>query len=303
MNGTGILTDILKLCDKNSADTGYRSLALIWFDLVLKDIQNRQQNYHWRFLEVKGAVFDLTADDFDYAFATILPTTKIDTTKAIHVYDKFNDVTYKFVPYERFRELIADEAETGGDPYIFSLYADNLLLWPVPDYTAITGTADATTVFKLRDSTATFITDGVMAGMRATDTVSGLTAMITAVDSEIQLTVDTDIFIATDTYSIKQAAYIDYVKLMSDAADSSATISVPDKFKAVVYDGILKYAYSHDKELGDAKLKSAEYEGGIDKMKGDNTQIIAENVVPVSHRSKLMPTEQVGEFPLANTNI
>jgi len=299
MTGSNILTDILALCDKNPADTGYRALALIWLDLIIKDIQNRQQAYHWRFLEVLGTTFDLTEDDFDYAFATILSTVKIDTTKAIHVYDKFNDRTYKFIPYERFRELIADETLSKGDPYRFSIFAGNLLIWPIPSFTAITGTADGTTADKLVDSTATFITDGVSAGMRVTDGVGLGTAMITAVDSETVLSIDTDIFVATDTYSIKEAAYIDYVKIMADGADSAVELSIPDKYKTVVYDGLLKYAYSHDKELGDPKSKLLEYEAGIAKMISDNGQIIAENCVPVSHRNK----GGQREFPLANTNI
>jgi hypothetical protein len=305
MTGSGILTDILLLNDKNSQDTGYRALALVWLDLVLKDIQNKQQSSHWKFLEVKGTVFDLTADDFDYALATILSTTLIDTTKIIHVYDKFNDRTYHFVPYERFREMVADEYEDGGDPYVFSIFAGQLLLWPVPDFTAITGTPDAIVANKLSDSTATFITDGVRSGMRVTNTVANTTAMITSVDSETVLTLDTNIFTALNAYSIKEAAYIDYVKMMSNATDNTTVLDVPDKYKKVLYDGIQVYAYAHDPELGDTNKKSLDYKMGLDDMVSDNSPSIAENVRPISHREKSsFPSgAHVGEFPLARDNM
>ena len=237
MNGDGILTDILKLCDKNSQDTGYRALALIWLDLVLKDIQNRQQNFHWRFLEVLGTSFDTVASTFGYAITTIDGSVECDTTKIIHVYDKTNDWTYTFVPYERFRERVADETNSGGSSYIWSIFAGQVLLWPVPD-------AVVATLF-------------------------------------------------------------DYVRTLPDAADSTTELLIPNKFKAVLYDGILKYAWSHDSELGNAATKTAEYEVGIDKMKGDNAQIITENVLPVSHRDKLTSRDSrnSGLFPLATTNI
>ena len=237
MTGTGILTDILKLCDKNSADTGYKALALIWYDLVLKDIQNRQQNFHWRFLEILGTSFNTAVSDFDYVLTTIDGSVPIDTTKIIHVYDKTNDWTYTFVPYERFRERVADEANDTGDPYVYSIFAGNLLLWPVPD--SITATL------------------------------------------------------------------FDYVRMLADAADSATEILVPDKYKAVLYDGILKYAWSHDPELGDAGTKTLEYEAGITRMIADNQMIISENVIPISHRDKkrIGTGRHTGLFPISTTNM
>ena len=308
MTGALILDFILSHCDKNSNDTTYRALALKWLKLVLKDIQTRQESFHWRFLEVKGAAFDLTADDFDYAFATILPTTLIDTTKVIHVYEKRNDITYTFVPYERFRQLVADESQQTGTTRWYSIYANSLLLYPVPSFDAVTGTADATTAFKLRDSTATFITDGVKVGMRATDTGASLTAIITAIDSEIQLSVDTDIFVATDTYSIKEVAYIDYIKMMAVAADDAVALDVPDKYEKIVIDGVLEFAYQFDPELGSMADQHIKYEKAIERMIKENGQIIAENKKPVSHRDKYNKRyDAEGKdsplFPIDNTNM
>ena len=127
MTGATFLTLFLKLTDKNSSDTAYRSLALEWFNLVIKDIQNRQDDFHWRFLE-KTATTPTVASQFNYE----LPS-DIDILKIVHVYDKTNDRTYTFVPYERFKAAVADETNTTGDQFIFTLWSEELLLYPVPD--------------------------------------------------------------------------------------------------------------------------------------------------------------------------
>lgn len=235
MTGSGVLTDILKLCDKNSQDTGYRSLALVWLDLILKDIQNRQQSFHWRFLEVLGTSFNTAPSTFGYLITTIDGSVECDTTKIIHVYDKTNDWTYTFVPYERFRERVADETVSTGSSYIWTVYAGQVLLWPVP--------------------------------------------------------------------SAIVATLFDYVRTLPDAADSAVELLLPNKYKTMLYDGILKYAYSHDPELGKSGDKTLEYEAGVARMISDNGQIISENCVPVSHRDKRGSGRHVGLFPLDNTNI
>ncbi len=296
MNGAAILTDILALCDKNSSDTAYRTLALKWYDLVIKDISNRQEGYHWRFLEAQ-TYFATAENDFDYKLSTTL--SGIDTTKIIHVYDKVNDITYTFVPYEKFRAYVADESNQTGDPYIFTIYAGNLILYPAPSFAPVTGAADATVAKKLSHSTATFITDGVKVGMIATDTGTDDKSLVTAVDSEILLSVDTDIFINLDAYSISLAIHVDYVKLLLAGADSSTTILIPDKYKYVLIEGILKWAYQFDKELGDWQAVALDYEAGIARMKTDNHQIITEVTQPVSHRERRMTRV----FPLAQDNM
>ena len=170
MTGEGILDFILSHCDKNSSDTSYRALALNWLNLIMKDIQARQQGFHWRFLEVLGDSFSTAADDYDYALSTTL-TSSIDTTKIIHVYDKTNDITYKFVPYDRFRQYVADETNDTGQSAFFSIFADNLLLYPVPDSTVttyvdyvklITDATDATTVLDIPSKYEKVVIDGIL---------------------------------------------------------------------------------------------------------------------------------------------
>lgn len=300
MTGQLILDFILSQCDKNSADTTYRALALKWLNLIIKDIDSRQDTYHYRFLEVKGTAFSLTADDFDYDLATIAPS--IDTTKVIHVYEKRNDITYKFVAYEMFRELVANEARNTGTTRYYSIFANNLLLYPVPAFTAITGTQTNITAFKLRDAAATFQTDNIRVGMQVTNTVTGLTALVTAIDSEIALSLDTDIMLGLNAYSIKEVAFIDYIKLITAATDSSTALLIPDKYEKVVIDGILTYAYQLDPELGSLADAKTIYEGELDVMIRENRQIIAENNVSISHRVKRNENE-FGAFPLDPENM
>jgi len=267
-------------------------------DYVIKDIQNRQQSSHWKFLETIGTQVSLAADDFDYSLATISSST-IDTTKLIHVYDKLNDRTYRFVDYSIFRQYIADETRRTGDSWIFSIAGDNLLLFPIPDFTAITGTADATTANKLEDSSATFITDGISIGMRVTNTTDSTYALVTAIDSETILSLDTNIMENLEGYSIAKVVYIDFVKIMSDAADTVTVLDIPDKYKKVVMDGLLEWAYKHDSDLGNPVNQNAIYEAGVDRMIRDNSQYITENVMPISHRNKRYRTDF---FPLGSEN-
>lgn len=284
MTGQALLNDLLKIADKNSSDTGYRALGLVWLDYVIKDIQNRQQSAHWKFLEVIGNTFSLIADDFDYAFSSI--ASNIDTTKVMNVYDKINDRTYRFIPYDVFKQFVADEKNASGNPWNFSIAGEQLLLWPVPNFTAITGTTDGDTADKLVDSTATFITDAIKVGMRVTNTTDSTTALVTAVDSETILTLDTDIMDNVEGYSIAEAVHIDFVKILIDAADNATALAIPDKYKKVVMDGLLEWAFKFDPELGKPVNQNAIYEAGVDRMIRDNGQYITENFMPISHRTK-----------------
>jgi len=301
MTGANVLTDFLKIMDKNSNDTEYRALALIWLDLVLKDIGGRQDGFHWRFLEAQ-TYFAVTADDYDYALTTI--ASDIDTTKVIHIFDRINDRTYRYVPYEVFKKAVADEGSYGGNPYIFTIYAGNLLLFPTPSFTAITGTADGTTANKLVDSTATFETNSIKVNMIATDTGTDDKALVTAVDSETALSLNDDIFVATDTYSVAWAVFMDYVKVVSDAADSAATILIPDKYKTVVYDGMKMHGLQFDPEMGNPAIAGQLYEAGIQRMKVENSVNIADMGRPISHRDKHYARDIDAEaFPLDDTNF
>lgn len=64
------------------------------------------------------------------------------------------------------------------------------------------GTADGTSANKLVDSTATFALDGVLVGAIVRNTTDNTYASVTAIDSETQLTLDTDIFVSGEDYII-----------------------------------------------------------------------------------------------------
>lgn len=244
MLGNALLDDLLAIADKSASDTGtgsYRALGLKFLDYVIKDISNRQVNYHWRFLEKLNKTFSTAVDDFDYAIATI--ATDIDTAKRefIHIYDRTNDRTLHYVPYERFRRFIPDETNSkGSSPTVWSLWADQLLIYPVPD-----------AIFSLS---------------------------------------------------------MDYILKMADATDDTTAILIPDKYKTVVMDGMLTWAFKFDPELGNAANQQLVYEAGIDRMIRDNAEIIAENETPISQRMKHFINHDVDRknsffFPLAGTNF
>jgi hypothetical protein len=66
----------------------------------------------------------------------------------------------------------------------------------------ITGTTDGTSAFKLIDSTETFITKNVAVGDTVKNVSNTIYALVTAIDSEIQLSLDTDIILTVRDYEI-----------------------------------------------------------------------------------------------------
>ena len=72
-------------------------------------------------------------------------------------------------------------------------------------YSLAAGTASADTTFKLVDSTATFSTSGVTVGMIANNTTDSTTSRIEAIDSETQLTLNSDIFSNGEAYVVGPA--------------------------------------------------------------------------------------------------
>jgi len=217
------------LMDKSSSDAKYRASALGWLNLIIQDIQNRQQNWHWRWLE-KTATTSTVASQLNYE----LPT-DIDTNKVLQVYDQTNDFTYRFIPYDRFKRMVADPSNNTGDPKSWTLWANELLLYPVP--------LSVITVF------------------------------------------------------------MDYVSILTDASDNSTELSIPDKYRSVIIDGVLTYAYKFDPEMGNWQNQEAIYEIGIKKMLQDNQSNPAEIVKSESHRYRLMRNKIDGRnseyFPLA----
>ena len=121
------------LLRKNTGDTSYRAFMLECLNLVLKDIQTKQVNWHWRFLE-RIAVAPTVADQMDYSLPTISGGSAfdIDTHKVFAVYDRTQDITYHYTPYERFIRLVADPTNNKGSSCIWTLWANKLKLYPVP---------------------------------------------------------------------------------------------------------------------------------------------------------------------------
>ncbi len=66
----------------------------------------------------------------------------------------------------------------------------------------ITSTTDGTTADKLVDSTETFVTKGVAIGDTVKNTTDTTYALVTAIDSETQLSLDTDIMTTGENYEI-----------------------------------------------------------------------------------------------------
>jgi len=114
------------LTDRNPEDSRYRATMLGWLNLVLKDIQNRQQGWHWRWLE-KTATASTVAGQHSYD----LPD-DIDTNKMFALYDRTNDNTYTFVPYDRFVRLFPDPSNEQGTPRWWTFWANTIRLYPVP---------------------------------------------------------------------------------------------------------------------------------------------------------------------------
>lgn len=72
-----------------------------------------------------------------------------------------------------------------------------------------TGTTTGTTANKLVDSGATFVTDGVKAGVVVYNTTDSTQATVTAVDSETQLSVSADIFTSGEDYNVGSSSFPD----------------------------------------------------------------------------------------------
>ena len=130
MYGSTILDNLLKMADKNSDDSSYRALGLIWLRLVQQKITNSAKGNHWKWLEVFGTTFNTVADTFSYTLATVAPS--IDTTKTIAVYEKTNDISLHQLDYETFRRYVGDETVRTGTSKYFSVFGGKLLLYPIP---------------------------------------------------------------------------------------------------------------------------------------------------------------------------
>lgn len=73
-----------------------------------------------------------------------------------------------------------------------------------------TGTQDSIVASELNDSTATFIADGVLPGDVVSDETGLVTTRVASVDSETTLTLDDDIFTASEDYRVGGSYDMEY---------------------------------------------------------------------------------------------
>jgi len=86
----------------------------------------------------------------------------------------------------------------GLQGYLYDLSED--VMYPLKVISG--GTADGTTSSKLINSGATFVTDGVKVGVPVYNTTDGTSTFVSAVDSDTQLSLDSDIFVSGEDYEV-----------------------------------------------------------------------------------------------------
>lgn len=235
MTGADFLDRIVELADKSTQDAVYRAKALNWLRLVVKDLQARQDTWHWRWLE-KTATFNTVDSQHTYD----LPT-DMDTHKVFSITDRTDDVTLKYMNYDRFTRLVADPSEDEGLPStIYTLWSDYLKLYPIPD----------------------------------------------------------DI----------RTLYMDYVRVITEPADNTTEIDVPDKYTPVLIDGVMVYVFRYDPTLGDFMGQAQIYEMGVNRMLTENKLVLGDYSRTESHREKWARSNEIqGKnsacFPLGNESM
>ena len=105
-----------------------------------------------------------------------------------------------------------------------------------------TGTQDSVVVSELNDSTATFITANVAIGDVVTDTTGFISARVVSVDSETALTLDADIFTASEAYEVGASYDLEYdgdaVAAFLKAGDALVSVADSATNAFVTGDGI-----------------------------------------------------------------
>lgn len=132
MTGEILINDLIAVMEKSSNEPstsgGYREVALVWLKHIIKDIGNSQLSWHWRFLE-KSATFPTVSGQHTYD-----QPDDIDTNKMFALYERTNDITYKFVDYNTFVRLVPDPSNHQGDPgRIWTFFGTTIRIFPVPN--------------------------------------------------------------------------------------------------------------------------------------------------------------------------
>ena len=129
MNGKDLIDSLMYDLDKFqnlTTDTDYRTMALDWINRIIDDIAAKQDQFHWRFLEATKT-FSTVADQMSYD----LPD-DIDGYKILSLRDKTNDRKYTFIDQDDLDKNVPDPSESTGSPYLYTLWANALKLWPIP---------------------------------------------------------------------------------------------------------------------------------------------------------------------------
>jgi len=122
----------------------------------------------------------------------------------------------------------------------------------------VSGTTTLTTADKLIDSTATFSTDGVTAGDLVYNTTDNTTARVVTVDSEIQLTLTSDIFVSGEGYEVG----IRVGDIVYNTTDSTnARVTAIDSVTQITLDDdifVSGEGYSFGVQVGDIVLNTTD---------------------------------------------
>ena len=83
----------------------------------------------------KTAIASTVADQIGYDLPTIAggSTFDIDTNKIFAIYDRTNDRTYKYIPYEKFVKFVPDPSVNSGESIWWTYWALQAYLFPIPD--------------------------------------------------------------------------------------------------------------------------------------------------------------------------
>lgn len=165
MNGAALIDSLMYSVGKvqtKATDTNYRTIALDWLNLILKDVNSRQP--HWKWLE-KTSTFDTVATQMSYD----LPT-DIDEYNIYDMRQTESPAKLIYIPQRRLDSLDPDPTTNTGDPTHWTVFADSLRLYPVPSQAItitmrhlrlITAATDAATALDIPDKYSETILNGL----------------------------------------------------------------------------------------------------------------------------------------------
>lgn len=208
-------------------------------------------------LGIRVNVTDLTADD-----------------GYVRMQLTYNDVVYtKYFNLSRSRTgggIIYTGVFSNAKTYFNSNLRNDVVLYPIE---TSTGTTTGLTSLKLIDSGANFTGDGIQIGDIVYNSSGDLSAVVTAVDSAIQLSLSNDIFTTTENYVVGAENYYQFIGTNNTSGpwDSNNWSSFGGTLDAVATDLLLAKDVVITKTLvigsavTDGLIKSANYdpEAGI----------------------------------------